>query len=184
MNSMLDIKVLGEDVLRKKAEPVSEITPDLLELAQQMLDTMYEAPGVGLAAPQVGKSIRLVVVDPDYREEDEYGERKHNPIILFNPEITPADDAEPEEDEEGCLSVPDIYASVTRPDKIHLKYLNTDGETVEMQNVDGFLPRVVQHECDHLDGVLFVDKISAAERALNASKLKKLARRKSAKATR
>jgi len=184
MDSMLDIKVLGEDVLRKKAEPVSEITPDLLELAQHMLETMYDAPGVGLAAPQVGKSIRLVVVDPDYREEDEYGERKRNPMILFNPEITPAGDAISEEDEEGCLSVPDIYATVTRPNKIHLKYMNTEGETVEMQNVDGFLARVIQHECDHLEGVLFVDKISPAERALNASKLKKLARRKSAKAVR
>jgi peptide deformylase len=175
----MHIEVLGSDVLRQKAEPISEINDELLDFADHMLETMYEAPGVGLAAPQVGRSIRLIVVDVAFREEDEYGERKRDPKIMFNPIITPVEGCGLVEDEEGCLSVPDVFANVSRPEAINLEYQNEDGEIISLTNVDGFLARVVQHEVDHLNGVLFVDKISPAERALNASKLKKIARGRS-----
>lgn len=170
--SLLPIKIYGEEILRKKAEPIATITPELVQLAQDMLETMYDAPGIGLAAPQIGKNIRLVVVDIT-REDDDV----RAPMILFNPEI------EPEEGEnsvvpyeEGCLSVPDVYADVLRPERIRIRFQNEKGEIVEMRNVDGLLSRCFQHEVDHLNGVLFVDKISASDRALNQSRLRKMAK--------
>lgn len=170
--ALLPINIYGDEVLRKKAQPISEITPDLVQLAHDMLETMYEAPGIGLAAPQIGRDIRLVVVDIT-REDDE----TRDPIILFNPEITPVeDDVKVVPYEEGCLSVPDIYADVMRPERIHIRYQNEKGEWVERKNVDGLLARCFQHEIDHLNGVLFVDKISASDRALNQSRLRKMAK--------
>jgi peptide deformylase len=176
MTHELDIHTIGDSVLRKRAEPIPEITPELVELAHQMLQTMYDAPGVGLAAPQVGHSIRLVVCDVAFREEDEEGNPKKDPMILFNPEITPVADCGLEEDEEGCLSVPEIFARVNRPTHIHLKYQNEKGEQVVMNNLGGFLARCVQHEVDHLNGVLFVDKMNPKDRILLSGKLKKMAR--------
>lgn len=168
---IIPISTYGSSVLRKKSEPIKEITPELLELARNMLETMYKANGVGLAAPQVGKNIRLVVMDFGKEEED------RNPIILFNPEVEPEADCDSEETtEEGCLSVPDIWANVSRPSSVHLTYTNEAGEIVDMRNVVGKLARCAQHELDHLNGVLFVDKISIADRAMNASKLKKMAK--------
>ncbi|MDR3000668.1 MAG: peptide deformylase [Fibromonadaceae bacterium] len=168
----LPLNIYGSAVLRKKAEPVEEITPELLELARDMLDTMYKAQGIGLAAPQVGKSIRLVVIDLS-KEEDE-----RNPIIFFNPEIQFEDDDNPSEiDEEGCLSVPDIWAKISRPSRVNLTYKNENGETVEMQNVSGKLSRCIQHEIDHLNGVLFTDKMSIADKAVNMGKLKRMAKK-------
>jgi peptide deformylase len=170
---ILSISTYGSSVLRKKSEPIKEITPDLVELAQNMLETMYKANGVGLAAPQVGKNIRLVVIDLAKEEE----ERK--PIILFNPSIElEVGDNPLESGEEGCLSVPDIWANVSRPSRIRLAYTNEKGETVDMQNITGKLARCAQHELDHLNGILFVDKISTADRAMNASKLKRMAKGK------
>jgi len=170
---ILSISTYGSSILRKKSEPVKEITPELAELAQNMLETMYKANGVGLAAPQIGKNIRLVVIDLSKDEEE------HNPIILFNPEVEPEDGDNPlESEEEGCLSVPDIWANVSRPSRVRLTYTNEKGESVTMQNVTGKLARCAQHELDHLNGILFVDKISNADRAMNASKLKKMAKGK------
>jgi peptide deformylase len=170
---IISISTYGSPVLRKKSEPVKEITPDILELAQNMLETMYKANGVGLAAPQVGKNIRLVVIDLAKEEEE------RDPIILFNPEVEPEDGDNPlESSEEGCLSVPDIWANVSRPSRVRLTYTNEKGETVNVQNITGKLARCVQHELDHLNGILFVDKISAADRAMNASKLKRMAKGK------
>jgi len=170
---ILTINTYGSSVLRKKSEPVKEITPELVELAQNMLETMYKANGVGLAAPQVGKNIRLVVIDLAKDEEE------HNPIILFNPEVEPEDGDNPlESQEEGCLSVPDIWANVSRPSRVRLSYTNEKGERVALQNVTGKLGRCAQHELDHLNGILFVDKISNADRAMNASKLKRMAKGK------
>lgn len=170
---ILPISTYGSAILRKKSKPVEEITPELVELAQNMLETMYKANGVGLAAPQVGKNIRLVVIDLA-KEEDE-----HKPIMLFNPEVEPESGDNPlESSEEGCLSVPDIWANVSRPSRVRLTYTNEKGETVAMQNVTGKLARCAQHELDHLNGVLFVDKISTADRAMNSSKLKKMAKGK------
>jgi peptide deformylase len=168
---ILPISIYGSPILRKKAEPVNGITLELVELAHNMLETMYKANGVGLAAPQVGKNIRLVVIDLAKEEE----ERK--PIILFNPEVVPEEGENPAEtDEEGCLSVPDIWANVSRPSRVRLTYTNEKGEAVVMQNVSGKLSRCAQHEQDHLNGVLFVDKISIADKAMSASKLKRMAK--------
>lgn len=168
----LQISTYGSSVLRKKSEPIAEVTPELVELARNMLETMYEANGVGLAAPQVGKNIRLVVIDLS-KEEDE-----RNPIILFNPEVEPEEGENPlETDEEGCLSVPDIWAKISRPSRVRLSYTNEKGERVEMQKVTGKLARCAQHELDHLNGVLFTDRMSVADKAVNAGKLKKMAKR-------
>ncbi len=167
---MADLKVLvyGSSVLRKKAVPVSEVTPELKAFAQEMLQAMYAQNGIGLAAPQVGRSIRLIVIDLTGEEE----ERK--PQILFNPEVTVKQGEATAE--EGCLSVPGVWADVNRPEVISVKALNEDGQTVFMENISGLAARCIQHEIDHLDGVLFVDKISATDRTLNDSKLKKLSR--------
>ena len=168
---ILPISIYGSSILREKAEPVEEITPELVELARNMLETMYKANGVGLAAPQIGKSIRLVVIDLA-KEEDE-----HDPIMLFNPEVEPEEGDNPlVSDEEGCLSVPDIWVKVSRPGKVHLTYTNENGERVDMRNVEGKLARCALHEVDHLNGILFVDKISVADKAINATKLKRMAR--------
>lgn len=168
---ILPINTYGSSVLRKKSEPVKEVTPELVELAHNMLETMYKANGVGLAAPQVGKNICLVVVD--FAKEEE--ERK--PIILFNPEVEPEDGDNPlVSDEEGCLSVPDIWAKVSRVSRVHLAYTNEKGERVDLRDVTDKLARCAQHELDHLNGILFVDKISIADKAMNASKLKKMAK--------
>jgi peptide deformylase len=168
---ILPISTYGSSVLRKKSEPVKEVTSELVKLAQDMLETMYKANGVGLAAPQIGKNIRLVVIDLS-KEEDE-----REPIILFNPEVEPEDGDNPlESGEEGCLSVPDIWANVSRPSRVRLTYTNENGEPVALRDVTGKLARCAQHELDHLNGILFVDKISTADRAVNASKLKRMAK--------
>ncbi|MGL1935886.1 MAG: peptide deformylase [Fibrobacterales bacterium] len=168
--AILDIKKYGSTVLRKKAEAVSEVTPELVTFAEDMLETMYDAPGVGLAAPQVGRSIQLIVVDVSKTEEN------NEPYIIFNPEITPVEGCETDIGEEGCLSVPDIYAEVERPSVITLTGLNERGESIEFKEVDGFLARCFQHEVDHLNGALFVDKINATSKAMLKSKLKKMAK--------
>jgi len=168
---ILPISKYGSSILRKKAEPIKEITPELVELARNMLETMYKANGVGLAAPQVGKSIRLVVIDLSKEEEE------RNPIILFNPEAIPEEGENPKEpDEEGCLSVPDIWAKVSRPTRVHLTYTNENNEQIDMRDVTGKFARCALHEQDHLNGILFVDKISIADKAMNASKLKRMAK--------
>lgn len=163
------IYTYGSQVLRKRAEPVSAVTPALQKLADEMLETMYEASGVGLAAPQVGESVRLFVMDVS-RDEG-----KKEPLVFFNPEIVDAS-ADKETAEEGCLSVPDVWAEVTRPGAITVRALDRDGKPFELRNVDGLAARCIQHEIDHLNGVLFVDKISATDRMLNESRLKKMAR--------
>lgn len=169
--ALLEIKTFGNEVLRRRALPVKSVTPELRKLAEDMLETMYQAPGIGLAAPQVGHSLRIIVVDVSRDDE----ERK--PYVFFNPEVEPEEGDNPAEPyEEGCLSVPDIFAEVVRPSRIRLKALDLEGNPVEMRNLDGMLARCIQHEVDHLEGVLFVDRISPAERAMNQTRLKKMAR--------
>jgi peptide deformylase len=159
----------GSQVLRKRAEPVAAVTPALQRLADEMLAAMYEANGVGLAAPQVGESVRLFVMDVS-REDG-----KKDPRIFFNPEIVEVSEKK-ETAEEGCLSIPDVWADVSRPRSITVRALDRDGKPFEIRDVDGLFARCVQHEIDHLDGVLFVDKISSTDRMLNESRLKKMAR--------
>ncbi len=165
---VLPIYLYGQKVLRKRAEEVSKVTPELTRLAEDMLETMYASNGVGLAAPQVGKSIRLIVVDVTGEEEEK------KPYHIFNPEVV-----EPRglcTAEEGCLSVPGVWADVERPEVISVKGLDKNGKAVLLENLSGLLARCIQHEIDHLNGVLFVDKISATDRTLNESKLKKLSK--------
>lgn len=170
--SLLDIKIYGNEVLRKPCKPVEAITPELVVLAKDMLETMYDAPGCGLAAPQIGKNIRLVVIDTAIPDEED-----PRPYIMFNPEWGEEEGSELASNEEGCLSLPDVWGNVIRPNKVWVSYTDINGVRQTEHNCEGLFARCIQHECDHLDGKLFVDKISAADRALNASKLKKLSKR-------
>jgi peptide deformylase len=134
-----------------------------------MLDTMYDAPGVGLAAIQIGVPIRMVTMDVS-KSEDE-----HQPMVLINPEIVWASE-EKRVYEEGCLSIPEYYEEVERPDRVRFRYMNLQGEMIE-QDADGLLATCVQHEIDHLDGVLFIDHLSKLKRDRVMTKFKKAAKR-------
>jgi len=165
---VLPIYLYGQKVLRKRATDVSKVTPELAKLADDMLETMYQSSGIGLAAPQIGRSIRLIVADVAGEEEE-----KH-PYFLFNPVITERNGACTAE--EGCLSVPGVWADVARPESITVEALDKNGKRQVLKNIDGLLARCIQHEIDHLDGVLFVDKISPTDRTLNEGKLKKISK--------
>lgn len=166
--ALLKIYEYGAPVLRKIAEPVDEVTEELAVLAENMLHTMYEAPGIGLAAPQVGESVRLIVVDVSGPKED------NEPFVIFNPEITP--ESEAELSEEGCLSVPGIYAEVKRPSVITVKGLDIDGDPIELNKIDGLFARCILHEVDHLDGILFVDHLSDVDKIEYEKQLNKMAK--------
>ena len=151
--------------LKKKAAAVAAVDAETRQLMDDMLETMYAAPGIGLAAPQVGELRRVIVLDID-REEVKTG-----PLFMANPEIIEVSD----EDltyEEGCLSVPEHYSDVVRPAKVTVRYLDRDGETKEMA-CEGLLATCVQHEIDHLDGILFIDHISSLKRSMILRKLLK-----------
>ncbi|MFC1585791.1 peptide deformylase [Fibrobacterota bacterium] len=167
--AVLPIYIYGEKILRKRAREVKDITEEMVKLSRDMLETMYHAPGIGLAAPQVGQSLRLIVVDVKYHEEE-----TREPHILFNPEIVESEGDSCEE--EGCLSFPDIRAMVTRPEKITVQAMGQDGKPLVLENISGLLSRCIQHEMDHLNGILFVDKISNTDKLLLSGKLKKLAK--------
>ena len=169
---VLPIYLYGQKVLRKRATEVAKVTPKLAKLADDMLETMYKSAGIGLAAPQVGQSIRLIVVDVAGEEEEK------KPLFLFNPVVSIKNGKCSAE--EGCLSVPGVWADVERPETITVESLGKDGKPQVLKNIDGILARCIQHEIDHLDGVLFVDKISATDRTLNESKLKKLSKESTA----
>ena len=151
--------------LKKKSKPVASVDAGVRQLMDDMLETMYDAPGIGLAAPQVGELRRVIVLDID-REEVKTG-----PLFMANPEIIVASD----EDltyEEGCLSVPEHYSDVVRPARVTVRYLDRDGATREMA-CEGLLATCVQHEIDHLDGILFIDHISSLKRNMILRKLLK-----------
>jgi peptide deformylase len=171
--SVLPIVTFDDEVLHKEAAPVTKNTPQLQQLIDDMFDTMYNADGVGLAAPQIGKLLRLFVADADvYAEEDE-DEPSHGPIVMINPKIK-AQSAESITMEEGCLSIPDVMGPVSRAKGIKVVYKDHEFCRQEMQ-IDSHLARVIQHEKDHLDGVLFLDHLSYFKRKLVASKLSALA---------
>jgi peptide deformylase len=162
--TILEILVFGHPVLAKKAEEIKDIDDELCQLARDMVHTMHEAPGIGLAAPQVNKSVRLITVDLSV------GEEKDKVFILVNPEIL---DAQGETImEEGCLSVPDVNEKVVRPSHIVVKGIDLDGneKTVEAQ---GLLARVICHEIDHLNGKLFIEHLSPLKKNLIKKKLRK-----------
>ncbi len=167
---ILPIYIYGQPVLRKVAEDIPADMPGLEELIQDMFETLTESEGVGLAAPQVGKAIRVVVIDLDVISDDlpEYkGFRK----AFINPHIVEYDDAKTDTMEEGCLSLPAIHENVTRPTRIHVRYL--DDQLQEHDEwVEGYLARVMQHEFDHLDGKVFIDRISPLRKQLIKNKLR------------
>ena len=148
--SLLEIHVLGSPILREETKPVSEITDDLRRLVDDMFETMRAAQGIGLAAPQVGRSERVAVVDVD-----------NDPIVLINPEIIAQSGSE--RAEEGCLSIPDIYGDVDRAARVTVRARDIDGNIFERDAAD-LLARAFQHEIDHLMGKLFIDYLSFLKR--------------------
>ena len=167
--SIRPLVILPDPKLRLISEPVKEITQEIRQLADDMLETMYDAPGVGLAAIQIGVPLRVVTMDVS-KSEDE-----HQPMVLINPEITWASQ-EKRVYEEGCLSIPEYYEEVERPDRVRFRYMNLQGEVIE-QEADGLLATCVQHEVDHLNGVLFIDYLSKLKRDRVMTKFKKAAKR-------
>lgn len=155
--AVLEIRKYPDEILKKKAEAITDINSDLQRLIDDMIETMYKANGVGLAAPQVGVSKRLIVVDTSPREENQ------SLIVLINPEIS---DSEGEIlSEEGCLSLPGFITRLKRKEKILVKGLDRKGKEIEVQ-ATGLLARALQHELDHLEGILLVDRISPLKREL------------------
>ena len=169
---ILPIYTFGQPVLRQVAEDIPADMPGLEELIQDMFETLTESEGVGLAAPQIGKAIRVVVIDLDVLS-DELPEYKDFRKAYINPHILEYDDSTVETMEEGCLSFPAIHENVTRPTRIRVRFL--DAELREHEElVDGYLARVMQHEFDHLDGKMFIDRISPLRKQLIKGKLRAL----------
>lgn len=171
-NMVLPIYTYGQPVLRKVAEDIPLDYPDLQELIQNMFETNTASDGVGLAAPQIGKSIRVVVVDLDVLSDTfpEYKDYRH---AFINGHILEYDDSETETLEEGCLSLPGVHESVTRAKRVYVKWY--DENLVEHEEwIDGYLARVIQHEFDHLEGRVFTDRLSPFRKQMITSKLKAL----------
>lgn len=169
---ILPIYTYGQPVLRKETEEIDADYPNLKQIIQDMWDTLGRSRGVGLAAPQVGLPIRLAIIDLDCisEEEPQYEGYKRT---FINPYIEEVDDTVMETQEEGCLSLPGLSEKVTRPTRIRVSYLDENFEEHE-EWVDGFLARVMQHEFDHLDGVVYTDHLKGLRRQLMAPKLKQL----------
>ncbi len=155
--------------LKKLCVQVNDITDDLRQLADDMLETMYAAPGIGLAAPQIGFLSRIIVMDCEKDEDAD-----PNPIIMFNPEIVAHSD-ETNVYEEGCLSIPEHYAEVTRPKEIEVAWVDVNGSILK-QGFDGLWATCIQHEIDHLNGKLFIDHIGVMKRQLITRKMQKFKR--------
>ena len=168
--ALLPIYETPDPVLRQISSPVEEVTDELRKLIDDMFDTMYAAPGIGLAAIQVGVPKRLLVIDLQEPEEED-GEPVRDPRVFINPEILESSDHEVPYTE-GCLSVPDQYAEVMRPDRIRARWLDEHGNDHE-QDIDGLLAVCLQHEMDHLEGVLFIDHLSKLKRDMVLKKLAK-----------
>jgi peptide deformylase len=162
------ILILPDERLRAIAEPIATVDDEVKQLAKDMLDTMYEAPGIGLAAPQVGELRRMVVMDLAKEGEDP------GPIVMVNPEILKYSD-ETVITEEGCLSIPELYYDVERPAEVTVRYTDLDGKVVEREASDR-LAICIQHELDHLDGVLYIDYLSRLKRDRVLKKFQKAER--------
>jgi len=164
--ALREILVVPDPVLKLVSKPVETVDDELRTLMDDMLETMYEAPGIGLAAIQIGVPKRVIVMDLARPDEDK------QPRYFVNPEILWASE-ETAPYEEGCLSVPEIYDEVERPSRIKLRYLNYHGEQIE-EDAEGLFAVCIQHEMDHLDGVLFIDHLSRLKREQAIKKVKKL----------
>ncbi len=167
----LPLRCYGDPILRKKAEPVVSITPEIVQLAHDMIETMQASHGVGLAAPQVGHSLRLYVFCDEMEDAEGHSELGP-PQVAINPVISHPS-KEMEESMEGCLSIPGIRVHVSRPRSIHIRYQNLVGAWVEQELV-GFIARVNMHENDHLNGVLHVDRAPSEEKKQIAIRLRKM----------
>jgi len=171
--------ILPDSQLRLVSNPVETVTPEIRTLVDDMFETMYDAPGIGLAAIQVGVPLRIVTMDLSKREakDDEEPEPK-KPQVFINPEVTWSS-----EDfsvyEEGCLSIPDYYEEVERPAQVKVRYTGLDGKTQEIA-AEGLLATCLQHEIDHLNGVLFIDHLSRLKRERVTKKFAKAAKRSAA----
>lgn len=169
--SNLEILTIPDPVLRQSSAAVGSVTDETRRFMDRMLKTMYEAPGVGLAAIQVGEPVRIITIDVARDEEPK------SPMFLVNPEILWRSEDERSSYEEGCLSIPDYYAEVERPARVRFRYLDYDGKEQECE-AEGLLATCVQHEVDHLNGVLFIDYLSKLKRDLVVRKFTKAAREK------
>lgn len=164
--ALREILIIGDPILTAKSDPVDDITEDIVRLARDMVETLHAAPGIGLAAPQVGVSKRIIIVDLSV------GEDKDALHVLVNPEIVYKEGQSV--GEEGCLSVPDVKEKVARPYRVVARGLDLQGRRVEVEGVD-LLARALCHEVDHLDGILFVEKLSALKRSLIKKRFKRKA---------
>ena len=167
--ALRDILILPDKRLRKVSEPVKKIDAGIRKLVEDMLETMYDAPGIGLAAIQVGTPKRVVTMDLAKKEEPK------QPLVFVNPEVVWASDATATY-EEGCLSIPEYYGDVERPAQVKVKYLDLEGAPREIE-ANGLLATCLQHEIDHLNGVLFIDHLSKLKRDRVLKKFTKAAKR-------
>ncbi|WNJ89699.1 peptide deformylase [Bosea sp. 685] len=165
--------ILPDSVLRQVSAPVDTITPEIKTLAADMLETMYDAPGIGLAAIQIGVPKRIVTIDLSKSDDEE-----KVPMVFINPEVIWTSQ-ETNIHEEGCLSIPEYYEDVERPASIKLRYMDLDGKTLEIA-AEGLLATCLQHEVDHLNGVLFIDYLSRLKRERVTKRFAKVAKRESA----
>ncbi len=166
--------ILPDPILRQVSKPIETMDGEVKKLADDMLETMYDAPGIGLAAIQIGVARRMLVLDVSKDGEDK------KPLVFINPEIVASSDARSVY-EEGCLSIPDYYAEVERPAGITVKHLDRDGKE-QLMEADGLLATCLQHEIDHLNGVLFIDHISKLKREMVIRKFTKAAKMRGSKA--
>ena len=167
---ILEVVKLGEDILRQKAQPVPEVNDEIRQLAQDMFETMEAYDGVGLACPQIGKSLRMFVLtaDDDIKR------------VFINPQIIQTS-SEMSDYDEGCLSIPQVYETITRPTKVTVQALNEKGRPFTLE-ADGLLARIIQHEYDHLDGILYIDRGDKAFAEKTEAQFKKRAERAAEKA--
>lgn len=170
---ILPIYLYGQPVLRKEAEEIEPGYPNLKQLIADMYETMSQSDGVGLAAPQIGLSKRIVVIDADVLKES-FPELAGVKLTLINPELDIIEDGKKVTREEGCLSIPGLSEPVARYEKVRINWLDEDFNEHE-QTFEGFLARIIQHECDHLDGILYTDQISPIRKQLIRNKMRNIA---------
>lgn len=170
----MPLVLLPDPVLRQKSAPVERVDTEIDRLVADMLETMYDAPGIGLAAIQVGVPRQLLVIDVSKEEEE------RQPLVFINPEVLASSD-ERSTYEEGCLSIPDYYAEVERPASVTVRHLDRTGKE-QTTEAEGLLATCLQHEIDHLNGVLFIDHISKLKRDIVVRKFTKMAKQKNGKA--
>ena len=171
--ALREIIILPDKALRLVSKPIEKVTPDIRKLADDMFETMYAAPGIGLAAIQVAQPLRLITMDLAKKSEE--GETTPQPRVFINPEILSSSE-ETSVYEEGCLSIPEYYEEVERPSRVRVRYTDLDGKLHE-EDAEGLYATCIQHEIDHLNGVLFIDYLSKLKRDRVQKKFSKAAKR-------